>query len=120
MNQINAKELRAIRAEDVPEAYQDIVEALGLEVFLTLTDLCGDSTCTSPSGKAWSGRAGTGRSGPGSTGGTPGPWQPSSASASGRSARSSAAPAHKHQGSLSGRAGALQRANKKTARTGLT
>ena len=41
MNQINAKELRAIRAEDVPEAYQDIVEALGLEVFLTLTDLCG-------------------------------------------------------------------------------
>ena len=41
MNQINAKDLRAIRAEDVPEAYQDIVEALGLEVFLTLTDLCG-------------------------------------------------------------------------------
>ena len=41
MNQINTKDLRAIRAEDVPEAYQDIVEALGLEVFLTLTDLCG-------------------------------------------------------------------------------
>ena len=30
MKQINAKDLRAIRAEDVPEAYQDIVEALGL------------------------------------------------------------------------------------------
>lgn len=28
MKQINAKDLRAIRAEDVPEAYQDIVEAL--------------------------------------------------------------------------------------------
>lgn len=41
MKQINAKDLRAIRAEDVPEAYQDIVEALGLKVFLTLTDLCG-------------------------------------------------------------------------------
>ena len=49
MNQINAKDLRAIRAEDVPEAYQDIVEALGLEVFLTLTDLCGGLNLYIPS-----------------------------------------------------------------------
>lgn len=41
MDTINAKNLRAIRTEDIPEEYQDIVEALGLEVFLTLTDLCG-------------------------------------------------------------------------------
>ena len=120
MNQINAKDLRAIRTEDVPEEYQDIVEALGLEVFLTLTDLCGGLNLYIPKRESLE-REGRDREIRARfDGGTPGPWQPSSASASGRSARSSAAPAHKHQGSLSGRAGALQRANKKTARTGLT
>ena len=119
MKQINAKDLRAIRAEDVPEAYQDIVEALGLKVFLTLTDLCGGLNLYIPKRESLE-REGRDREIRARFEGTPGPWQPSSASASGRSARSSAAPAHKHQGSLSGRAGALQRANKKTARTGLT
>ena len=41
MDHINTKALRAIRMEDIPEEYRDIVETLGLEVFLTLTDLCG-------------------------------------------------------------------------------
>ena len=33
--------LRAIRPEDIPEEYADLVQTLGLEIFLTLTDLCG-------------------------------------------------------------------------------
>lgn len=33
--------LRAIRPEDVPAEYRDITDALGLDVFLRLTDLCG-------------------------------------------------------------------------------
>ena len=41
MNSIPCQNLRAIRIEDIPEEYQDIVQALGLEVFLSLTDLCG-------------------------------------------------------------------------------
>ena len=41
MDHINTKALRAIRMEDIPAEYRDIVETLGLEVFLTLTDLCG-------------------------------------------------------------------------------
>ena len=37
----NYTELRTVRVSDIPEEYQDIVERLGLEVFLTLVDLCG-------------------------------------------------------------------------------
>lgn len=32
---------RAVRAADVPEEYQDIVETIGLDAFLQLTMLCG-------------------------------------------------------------------------------
>ena len=41
MKQSELNNLRTIRPSDIPEEYQDIVETLGLEVFLTLTDLCG-------------------------------------------------------------------------------
>ena len=35
------RELRAIRREDIPEKYQDLVELLGLDMFLSLVRLCG-------------------------------------------------------------------------------
>ncbi len=35
------QDLRTIRREDIPEDYRDIVDALGMDVFLALTDLCG-------------------------------------------------------------------------------
>ena len=38
---LNTAELRAIRASDIPEEYQDLVEALGLNAFLALVRLCG-------------------------------------------------------------------------------
>lgn len=37
----NTTALRAIRPTDIPEEYQDLVDVLGLDVFLTLADLCG-------------------------------------------------------------------------------
>lgn len=42
------KQLRAIRTEDVPQEYQDIVEILGLEAFLKLTRLCGGQSLYIP------------------------------------------------------------------------
>lgn len=35
------QELRAIRREDIPEEYRDIVDTLGMDVFLALAELCG-------------------------------------------------------------------------------
>lgn len=40
--------LRAIRMEDIPEEYQDITEALGMEAFLELTRLCGGQSLYIP------------------------------------------------------------------------
>lgn len=41
MKRTQFKNLRAIRMEDIPQDYQVIAQTLGLEAFLTLTDLCG-------------------------------------------------------------------------------
>lgn len=35
------QELRTIRREDIPGEYRDIVDTLGMDVFLALTELCG-------------------------------------------------------------------------------
>lgn len=41
MNTSTISSLRAIRPEDIPTEYQDIVEVLSLPVFLDLVSLCG-------------------------------------------------------------------------------
>lgn len=40
--------LHEIRREDIPGEYHDIVDALGLDVFLALTDLCGGQSLYIP------------------------------------------------------------------------
>lgn len=40
--------LRTIRPDDIPAEYRDIVDTLGMEVFLTLTDLCGGQSLYIP------------------------------------------------------------------------
>ena len=44
----NFQTLRSIRKEDIPEEYQDIVEALGLDTFLRLVTLCGGQSLYIP------------------------------------------------------------------------
>lgn len=48
MNQLNAKALRAIRPEDIPSEFHDIVDTLGLEAFLRLAALCGGQSLYIP------------------------------------------------------------------------
>ena len=48
MNQMTAKALRAIRAEDIPAEFHDIVNVLGLEHFLRLATLCGGQSLYIP------------------------------------------------------------------------
>ena len=87
---------RPVPMSDIPEEYRDIAEAIGLEAFTQLTLLCGgQSLFTSPNENPWSVTPVTGTSGHGSTAATTGRWRFSSVSASGRSARSSTAPALK-------------------------
>ena len=40
--------LRTIRPVDIPADYRDIVDALGMDVFLALTDLCGGQSLYIP------------------------------------------------------------------------
>lgn len=40
--------LRTIRPDDIPADYRDIVDALGMDVFLALTDLCGGQSLYIP------------------------------------------------------------------------
>ena len=48
MKQSDLNTLRAIRFEDIPEEYQDIADALGMEAFLLLTTLCGGQSLYIP------------------------------------------------------------------------
>ena len=48
MKTTDYKTLRAIRAEDVPAEYRDIVETLGIDVFLQLAGLCGGQSLYIP------------------------------------------------------------------------
>lgn len=40
--------LRTIRPDDIPDEYRDLVDALGMDVFLALTDLCGGQSLYIP------------------------------------------------------------------------
>ena len=40
--------LRTIRPDDIPCEYRDIVDTLGMDVFLALTDLCGGQSLYIP------------------------------------------------------------------------
>lgn len=40
--------LRTIRPDDIPGEYRDLVDALGMDVFLALTDLCGGQSLYIP------------------------------------------------------------------------
>ena len=44
----NFRTIRSIRTEHIPEEYQDIVEALGLDTFLQLVTLCGGQSLYIP------------------------------------------------------------------------
>ena len=48
MNQRTANTLRAIRTEDIPAEFHDIVDLLGLEAFLRLAALCGGQSLYIP------------------------------------------------------------------------
>ena len=48
MTHTNPAALRAVRMEDIPEEYRDIVEALGMPVFLELIALCGGTSLYLP------------------------------------------------------------------------
>lgn len=43
--------LSAIRPSGIPAEYRDLVDALGLEVFLALVDLCGGQSLYIPKGE---------------------------------------------------------------------
>ena len=42
------QDLRTIRPDDIPDEYRDLVDALGMDVFLALTDLCGGQSLYIP------------------------------------------------------------------------
>lgn len=42
------QDLRTIRPDDIPGEYRDLVDALGMDVFLALTDLCGGQSLYIP------------------------------------------------------------------------
>ena len=44
----NIQSLRTIRPDDIPGEYRDLVDALGMDVFLALTDLCGGQSLYIP------------------------------------------------------------------------
>lgn len=44
--------LSAVRPSDIPAEYRDLVDALGLEVFLALVDLCDGQSLYIPKGEA--------------------------------------------------------------------
>ena len=48
MNQMTFNALRAIRPEDIPAEFHDIVDMLGLEAFLRLATLCGGQSLYIP------------------------------------------------------------------------
>ena len=43
-----ARELRAVRREDIPEEYHDLIDLLGLDMFLSLVHLCGGTSLYIP------------------------------------------------------------------------
>ena len=48
MPNIDISTIRTIRPEDIPEEYQDIAEALGMDCFLRLIHLCGGQSLYLP------------------------------------------------------------------------
>ena len=44
------EEVDGVLMSDIPEAYRDLAEDLGMDAFLKLARLCSGSTCISPSG----------------------------------------------------------------------
>ena len=81
---------RPVPMSDIPEEYRDIAEAIGLEAFTRLTLLCGGQSLYIPKRESLE-RNARDRDIRARFNG----WRPSSGSASGRSARSSTAPALK-------------------------
>ncbi len=42
------REIRAVRREDIPEEYHDLIDLLGLDMFLALVRLCGGTSIYIP------------------------------------------------------------------------
>lgn len=82
-----------ILREDIPESYRDLLDTLGRETFFKVVRACSGQNLYIPKWESLERNARDGTSGRASTAATTEPWPFSSAYPSGRSAKSSTAPA---------------------------